>query len=91
VFWVGQDGAIGTQWWNDAAGAAWGDHQPFAITGPGAARSGSPLTAVARIPEHLDVFWVGEDGAIGTQWWNAAAGASWHDHPAFAIAPPGAA
>ena len=91
VFWVGADGAIGSQWWDGAAGAGWGDHQPFAITPPGAAQPGSGLSAVARTPAHLDVFWVGADGAIGSQWWDGAAGAGWGDHQPFAITPPGAA
>ncbi|HEX6526031.1 MAG TPA: hypothetical protein VF070_39365 [Streptosporangiaceae bacterium] len=91
VFWVGADGAIGTQWWDAAAGQGWGDHAPFAITPPGAAHPGSPVSVVARYPNHLDVFWIGQDGAIGTQWWDAAAGQSWADHTPFAITPPGAA
>ena len=90
VFWIGPDGAIGTQWWDAAPGANWGDHQPFPITPPGAAQAGSPVAAVARTPNHLDVFWIGPDGAIGTQWWDAAPGANWGDHQPFPITPPGA-
>ena len=91
VFWVGPDGAIATQWWDGAPGANWGDHQPFAITPPGAAQAGSRLAAVARMPNHLDVFWVGPDGAVATQWWDGAPGANWGDHRPFPITPPGAA
>ena len=91
VFWVGPDGAIGTQWWDGAPGLGWADHPPFPITPPGAAQTGSRLAVVARTPNNLDVFWVGLDGAIGTQWWAGAPGLGWADHPPFAITPPGAA
>ena len=91
VFWVGPDGAIGSTFWDAAAGFGWGDHQPFPITPPGAARSGSRLAAVARNANHLDVFWVGPDGAIGSTFWDAAAGFGWGDHHPFPITPPGAA
>jgi hypothetical protein len=90
VFWEGPDGAIGTQWWDGAPGMGWGDHRPFPISPPGAAQPGSPIAAVARTPNHIDVFWVGPDGAIGSQWWDGAPGASWGDHAPFPITPPGA-
>ncbi|MFO1128068.1 MAG: hypothetical protein U1E66_06515 [Rhodospirillales bacterium] len=57
---------------------------------PGNLRA-SPSSVVARTPNNLDVFWVGPDGAIATQWWDAAPGADWGDHGPFAITPPGAA
>ena len=31
------------------------------------------VTAVARTPDHLDLFWVGPDGSVGTNWWDAHA------------------
>ena len=85
VFWV--DGAIGTTYWDAAPGQGWADHQPFPITPPGATRTGSPLTAVTRLPGHLDVFWIGPDGAIGSTAWDATTG--WAPAP-FPITPPGA-
>jgi hypothetical protein len=91
VFWVGPDGAIGSTWWDAAPGMSWGDHAPFPITPPGAARPGSPVAAVARGPDHMDVFWIGPDGAIGSTWWDAASGMNWGDHAPFPITPPGAA
>ena len=39
-----------------APSMAW--HDPFPIAQPNAARAGSPMTAVARFPEQLDVFWL---------------------------------
>jgi hypothetical protein len=91
IFWVRPDGAIGTHWWDSAPGSGWGDHQPFAITPAGAAQAGSRLAAVGRTPDHLDVFWVRPDGAIGTHWWDSAPGSGWVDHQPFPITPPGAA
>jgi hypothetical protein len=91
VFWIGPDGAVASQWWDAAPGCGWGDHAPFPVTPPGAAGAGSGLAVVARTPAHLDLFWVGLDGAIGSQWWDSAPGASWGDHVPFAATPPGAA
>ena len=91
MFWIGPDGAIGSTWWDSAPGCSWGDHQPFPITPPGAARADSPIVALARTPTHMDVFWVGPDGAIGSTWWDSAPGCSWGDHQPFPITPPGAA
>jgi hypothetical protein len=91
VFWVGPDGAIGSTYWDAAPGNGWGDHQPFPITPPAAAQQGAAVAAVARTPEHLDVFWTGPDGAIGSTYWDAAPGNGWGDHHPFPITPPGAA
>ncbi len=91
VFWVGPDGGIGSTFWDATLGLGWGDHRPFPITPPGAAQPGSRVAAVARTPNHLDVFWVGPDGGIGSTFWDAAPGFGWGDHQPFAIAPPGAA
>ena len=91
VFWVGPDGAIGSTWWDSAPGCNWSDHKPFAITPPNAARAGSPIVAVSRNPQHVEVFWIGPDGAVASTWWDAAPGQSWGDHQPFPITPPGAA
>ena len=91
LFWLGRDGAVGSTWWNTAAGQSWGDHQPFPVTPPGAAQHGSGLTSVGRTRNHLDVFWVGPDGAVGSTWWDAAPHCNWSDHQPFGITPPGAA
>jgi anti-sigma B factor antagonist len=41
-------------------------------------------TVVSQLPGHLDVFWVGSDGAIWTQWWDK--NATWSTHSPFRIA-----
>ena len=61
-----------------------GWHQPFPIAPPGHATPGA-ITAVSRFPEHLDVFWIGPDGGVGTNYWHQNEG--WHQP--FPIAPPG--
>ena len=88
VFWVAQDGSVGTQWWHAAAGHSWADHSPFAIAPPGSASPGSSISSVGRLASHLDVFWVRPDGGIGTQWWGAAPDQGWNHQP-FAVTPPG--
>jgi hypothetical protein len=45
-------------------------HPPFPLTPPGAAQARSPLAACSRAPEHLDVLWLGPDGAVGSAWWD---------------------
>jgi site-specific recombinase XerD len=45
-------------------------HAPFPIAPPGAAQPGA-ISVVARQSDHLDVFWVGPDGGIGSTWWHA--------------------
>jgi hypothetical protein len=46
-----------------------GVRQQLQLTGSGA----GAVTAVARTPDHLDVFWVGLDGSVGSSWWDAHA------------------
>ena len=42
---------------------------PFQVAGPMLAESG-PVTSVARTGGHLDVFWVGRDGSVWSNWWD---------------------
>jgi hypothetical protein len=46
---------------------AW--HDWFNVSG-GAAALGSPITAIARNPNHLDLFVTGTDGRIYSTWWD---------------------
>ena len=69
VFWVGPDGSVGSNWWDAGANnGRW--NAAFEIV-PAKAAQGA-VTAVARTPDHLDVFWVGPDGSVGSNWWDAA-------------------
>jgi hypothetical protein len=89
AFWVGPDNAVGTTWANPLVdNANW--HPPFPITQPSGARGDSGLAALTRGVGALDVFWIGPDGAIATNWANPQVdNANWHTP--FPITPAGAA
>jgi hypothetical protein len=54
-----------------------GWHPWFRVSG-GAAAPRSPITVVARNPNHLDLFVTGTDGRIYSTWWDANGGwANW--------------
>ena len=89
VFWIGPDGGIGTTWSNPRVNSGkWGD--PFSIAPGGAARPRSPIAAITRHDGALDVFWIGPDGGVGTNWCNPRVDNGRWQTP-FAIAPAGAA
>src|SRR5208283_3992891 len=59
VFWVHPDGSINSTWWDaNVAGGAWVPARVFAATASKAATPGSAVAAIARPPDHLDLFWV---------------------------------
>jgi hypothetical protein len=97
VFWADNGGAIGTNWWDgsDPKGF-WDQHPAFRISDPNVAPPGAEVAVVSRNPNHLDVFWADNGGAIGTNWWDASDPKGfWDQHPAFRISaaktvPPGA-
>jgi hypothetical protein len=86
IFWIGEHGDIWTTAWDGAVGQAWG--HASSITRAGVTRADSPIAAVARTTNRLDVFWIGPDGGIGSTGWEGGAGA-WE--PDFPIARPGVA
>src|SRR4051794_6968875 len=52
-------------------------HDWFNVSG-GQAALASPIAAIARNPDHPDLFVTGPDGGIYSTWWDAASGwASW--------------
>jgi hypothetical protein len=62
------DERVWTEWWH--AGADWG-WRPIGGFFPASA----PVAAVAREPNHLDLFITGNDGRVYTSWWHA--GSEW--------------
>ena len=52
-------------WWNVRTG--WGNW--FQVSG-GVASPGSPVTAIARYANHLDLFTIGTDNRIYSTWWH---------------------
>ena len=53
------------------------------------ARARTPITAVARYPEHLDVFAVGADGRTVSDWWDQSSGWAGWFQVSGGIASPG--
>jgi hypothetical protein len=81
LFVVGEDGAVWSTWWHaDAEGwRPWFPIDPETVF-----RSDQEIVAVARVPEHLDLFTVGHDGAVWSTWWHDD-GQGWR--PWFQIHP----
>lgn len=73
VFAVGPHNNVWSCWWHaDAQGwRPW-----FPLFSQWNFRADQPVAAVARRPEHLDLFVMGYDGAVWSAWWDATAG--WH-------------
>jgi len=73
LFVVGNDGVVYTSWWT--AGSDWsGINNNWRAIG-GYFPPGSPVAAVSRNPNQLDLFVVGNNGVIYTSWWTA--GSDW--------------
>ncbi len=88
VFWAGSDGAVWSSGWDSAAGGK-GPGAAQAITPPGAIAPASALNAAARLPLHIDVFFVGKAGEVAGTWWDAAANEGRWNAP-FTVTPPAA-
>jgi hypothetical protein len=91
LFITGNDGRVYTSWWHQ--GSDWsGIHDNWASIG-GFFPPGAPVTALARNPDHLDLFVTGNDGRVYTSWWHQ--GGNWsgiHDNwaPIGGYFPPAA-
>ncbi len=70
VFWIAPDGSVRSNWWNANLNYGYWN-TPFQVAGPNAATAGSKIAAVARMRDHLDVFWIAPNGAVSSNWWNA--------------------
>jgi hypothetical protein len=69
LFVVGNDGVVYTSWWT--AGSDWsGVNNNWRPIG-GVFPAGTPLAAVSRNPNQLDLFIIGIDGIVYTSWWTA--------------------
>jgi hypothetical protein len=74
---VGKDDAVYSSWWdanvNNGAWNGW-----FRIGDPHfgdgfTVNQHSVISAVARQPDHLDLFVIGKDGNVYSSWWDAHA------------------
>ena len=76
VFAVGSDGRTISDWWDQSSGWAGWFHVSGGVASPGG--QGSPVTAIARYPGHLDLFVVGTDNRVYSCWWDQSSGwAGW--------------
>jgi hypothetical protein len=76
IFIIGQDRRVYTAAWNqNVANAAWQGWRPIPNL---IVKSGTSVTAVARGPNQLDIFAIGEDGRVWTAAWDQnVANAQW--------------
>ncbi len=87
VFVVGNDGRMYTSWWHQ--GENWSGGNDNWLPLGGAFPRGAPIAVVARMPGHLDVFAVGNDGRMYSAWWHE--GGNWSQFfPIGGFFPPGA-
>lgn len=72
VFAVASNGRTMSNWWDQSSGWAGWFHVSGGIASPGG--SGSPVTSIARYPNHLDLFTVGTDNRVWSAWWDVTTG-----------------
>ena len=70
VFLLGQDGFLRTAWINNRERFPF---HPWPVNPQSPARRGSPIAAVSRAVDQLDIFYVDQGHHLVTQWWNPAA------------------
>ena len=66
VFWVGQNGSIQDAYWYE--GSNWGRYELYSSDNAKASTNGS-ITVVSRIPNSMEVFWVGQNGSVRDAYW----------------------
>ncbi len=71
LFVVGPNGGVQSTWWDDAA--TWAEWFPVGREGVASSNTNT-VTVVARTPDNLDLFVVGEDGGIYSTYWNSSGG-----------------
>ena len=86
VFWIGADSSVSSNWRNDNVDSGkW--HEQFRIAFPNTVRGGSPLIVLSRDPSQEEVFWIGADGDVSSNWRNDNVDSGkWHEQ--FRIAVP---
>ncbi|MEO8153648.1 MAG: glycoside hydrolase domain-containing protein [Rhizobacter sp.] len=67
VFLLGQDGYVRTLYENPLARFP---HHPWSLNPTAPARKGSPIAAVSREVDQIDVFYVDRQHRLVTQWWS---------------------
>jgi hypothetical protein len=91
TFFTHTDGSVWTSYWY--AGMPGGNWPTYQLpgAGPGSAAANTPVAALARTNGNLDVFYVGNDGAVHADWWfDGAAGFTPFSLPGtYGLAQPG--
>jgi hypothetical protein len=84
VWWIGLKGDVRGAYWYD--GGQWGLYD-LAPAGSASFESGGVLiAAVSRIPNSMEVFWIGGDGSVQGAYWYE--GGQW---TRYELSPPGSA
>jgi hypothetical protein len=66
VFWIGSDGSVQDAFWYE--NATWQRLAP-PLASPGSASMQGGITAVARRPQTMEVYWVGANGSVQYAFW----------------------
>jgi hypothetical protein len=66
LFVTGLDGSVWSCWWHDDP-QGWRPWFPI-IPSPAFSQD-HPVTALARLPEHIDLYKIGPDGNVWSTWW----------------------
>jgi len=78
IFWAGADAAVWSSGWDDD-GSGKGPGTAQAVTPANTIAPASALTASARLPMHIDIFFAGNSGEVAGNWWDAAVnGGRWN-------------
>ncbi|MCX4632802.1 galactose oxidase-like domain-containing protein [Streptomyces sp. NBC_01443] len=88
IFWAGHNGAVNTHFFSESQ--PWGQHNPFTLVrgdAPLAAVPGSPVSAVSRSADKIDIFWAGHNGAVNTHFFSESQ--PWGQHNPFTVVDGG--
>ena len=66
VFWVGQNGSVQDAYWYE--GSNWQRYELYSKDDAKSSTNGS-ITVVSRIPNSIEVFWIGQNGSVKDAYW----------------------
>ena len=87
IFWIGANGDVSCNWRSDNAdNGRWHDQAGLAL--PGSVRADSPLILFSRNPKQEEIFWIGANGDVSSNYRaDGVDGGRWQHQ--FGIALPG--
>ncbi|MGH6612764.1 hypothetical protein [Sphingomonas sp.] len=83
VWWIGTNGSVQAAYWYEGQEGGW---KRYELAPPGSASLAGSITASSRMPNTMEIWWVGADGSIQDAYWYE--GGSWQR---FALMPGGTA